>query len=455
MSSTEPFRDIEADNDRALNTLVRAITLAQDQFALIVVRCNYVELRNRIVVRLKERCPVPLQTLTLPETAKTLYTTIQHAMAPPASESPPPQALMIFGLESVAALDQVLVATNIVREELRKTLPFPLVLWVNDRVLHTFDRLAPDLKSWAGNAIIQFDLTISELIHSLKDHTDRLFASILDVGGEWVLSTPPFSLRSNALRRTELEFALNDIHASGQPLEPELQADLDFLLGRDAQSQGELEMAQECYQRSLEFWQDNSGNIKDDRKPPFQSTYERLPSALERAACILVHLGLCWRSYAVMQRTAYIPACEEALAYFQRSLEMFEQANRLDLIAKFIIPQAEVLQKLERWDELEILARNALVLHKLYADPVRQARDHGFLAEVALSKQHWMSAKQHVEAALSILEDAESGVSDDDLLIPHVETSLELARRYHQGWYLLLLARAEGKLGNGTAAIDH
>ncbi|MBF2027225.1 MAG: hypothetical protein IGS48_10720, partial [Oscillatoriales cyanobacterium C42_A2020_001] len=192
--------------------------------------------------------------------------------------------------------------------------------------------------------------------------------------------------------------------------------------------------------------------------PPSPASPNPLPPVpyLERAACLLFYLGLWWRSYAVLQRVAYRSACQQALTYFQRSLDLFTQEDRQDLVARFIIAQAETLQKLEQWDELDILAKQALVLHKLYKDPVRQARDRGFLAEVAIARANWQDAKQQVELALQILDAAEAELhAVGHPPAPHLETSLELAHRYHSGWYLFLLAKAEKKLGNLNLAIHY
>ncbi|XGV95378.1 MAG: AAA family ATPase [Leptolyngbya sp. BL-A-14] len=500
MSTTDQSREsVRAENDRSIDTLVRAITLSQHQFALILVRCNYVQLRDLIMGRFKQRCPFPVREYTLPESAKTLYTNIRAEMTndeqaevslavddqreqgtrqqterevgkpTPATAAPqstpmvasccqPPNALMIFGLESVTAIDQVLLATNLVREELSKKFPFPLVLWMNDRVLAKLDRLAPDLKSWAGNTVISFDVASEAVLEGLRQHTDRLFASILDAGDEQFL--PNWTLLqqkhfptwgTNSLRRTELEFALERVLSSGQEIDPALQASLDFLLGQDAHAQGELETARICYEHSLAFWQEESNR---QRSQKLSASFVLLPSASERAACVLIYLGLWWRSRAMQRRTLYADACQQARNYFQHGLEVFEQTNRQDLVARFIIPQAEVLQKLQQWDELEALAKHALVLHKLYADPIRQARDHGFLAEVALARSAWKDAKQQVETALQILA-ATSAAIDDTAPNHHIEDSLEVAQRYHQGWYLLLLARAEAKLGQIDVAIAH
>ncbi|MGA7933286.1 MAG: hypothetical protein WCA35_07040, partial [Kovacikia sp.] len=158
MSDVAPFDDIEDDierlNDRSLNTLARAIQLSQGQFSLILVRCNYISLRDRIVEQLQQRSSVPIQVITLPETTKTLFTTIQKELecsrkkarqgaggtgepgkpeieieteietegsGRPFSLPPPsipnPHSILILGLESLTNLDQVLTSANQVREE--------------------------------------------------------------------------------------------------------------------------------------------------------------------------------------------------------------------------------------------------------------------------------------------------------------------------------------------------
>jgi hypothetical protein len=89
-----------------------------------------------------------IQELILHPSVDTLLTTMLTAV-----ENPPPPALMVFGLESVVAIDQLLSATNLVRDEFRKHFPFPLILCINDELLQKLIRLAPDFKSWAANPI--------------------------------------------------------------------------------------------------------------------------------------------------------------------------------------------------------------------------------------------------------------------------------------------------------------
>lgn len=463
MPTNEPLAATEVLNDRSFNTLVRAITLAQGQFALILVRCNYLRVRDRVMQQLRDRCAMQIREMTLPESAKTLYTTIQLELATDGETQETngkmaPQVLMVFGLESVIAIDQVLVATNVVREEFRKHFPFPIVLWVNDRVLYKLDRLAPDLKNWTGNATIEFQMAMPDLVRSLRNHTERLFTDILDVGDSRFAPSWTIAPNGNALRKAELEFALNDLHNSNYHLEPDLQANLDFLLGQEAHAQEELEMARECYERSLAFWQTEA----EQQQATLQVASSALiphPSPLEREACIVMYLGVWWRSYSMLQRSAYVNACQMARDFFQASLRLFEEANRQDLVAKFIISLAEVLQKLGEWETLEQVARRALVLHNLYSDLIRQARDRGFLAEVALERGAWAEAKQQMEAGLQLLEQVAAALATPAAHPPHehslLEHDLELAHRYHYGWYLLLLAKAETGLGQGDAAISH
>jgi hypothetical protein len=217
--------DVEVQNQRSLQALVRAVTLSQGEFSLILVRCNYAQLRDRILTRLQNCCPISIDILTLPESAKTLLTTLQTELGIRDGglgiRDQVPRALFLFGMESLHDLDQVLIATNLVREELRRQFPFPLVLWANDDGLHKLERLAPDLYSWAGG-IIQFDMPIPELVQSLKRHSDRLFSSILDLGDE------------QAVANWAIVPLAQEIAASGR------QKDLDALLNRLALPKNKL-----------------------------------------------------------------------------------------------------------------------------------------------------------------------------------------------------------------------
>ncbi len=143
MSARHGSQKIVSSNDDSLKTLVRAVTRSQGDFSLILARCNSKVQQKRIAEKLKEQCPVEIRELNLKPSAKTLYTTIAEEVG-----YEQPSALMVYSLDSVNALDQVLIATNQVREEFRN-FACPLVLWVTDQVLQKLIRLVPDFENWA------------------------------------------------------------------------------------------------------------------------------------------------------------------------------------------------------------------------------------------------------------------------------------------------------------------
>src|SRR5689334_14546809 len=116
----EPDRPkaVAASNERSLSTLSRAITLSEGHFALILVRCNYQVCKEQMWQRLVTTTKVPLSELVLRKSIQSLYTAIVASLTGKQTS-----AVIVFGLESVKAIDQVLIATNQVRDEFRKNLP--------------------------------------------------------------------------------------------------------------------------------------------------------------------------------------------------------------------------------------------------------------------------------------------------------------------------------------------
>ncbi|MBD0394623.1 MAG: hypothetical protein ICV52_12400 [Microcoleus sp. C1-bin4] len=127
-------------NERSFSTLIRALRLSQGYFSFILVNCNSLTLRQQIVDRLQATCAVKPRQLFLPESATTLYRTIAAEVD---GEKPP--ALMILGLESVQAIDRLLVSTNLLCSEFSKKFSFPVIFWVTDELLRKIIRTAPDL----------------------------------------------------------------------------------------------------------------------------------------------------------------------------------------------------------------------------------------------------------------------------------------------------------------------
>ena len=421
MKNSQQPKDITRYNERSLSTLARAITLARGRFSLIVVRCNYRRLREELLQRLREKClemygemygntPLQFREFVLPKSAKTLYTAIQSELK---GEQPP--ALMVLGLEIITHVDDLLIATNQVRDEFRKNFQFPLVLWVTDKVHHKLMRLAPDFNSWAAIPIL-FERESEELIQNLRQEANGMFAEILETGSNESLENLAVDLASLSLQRDELESALNDFQRNGWVLEPDLTASLQFVLGRDDYAKGRLDEALEQYEQSLTFWK----NTND----------------LERQGVLLFYIGQCYVRQANRRLGEERDNWELAKKAFQECIEAFEQAQRLDLVAKFINNLGESLQNLEAWDELESLAQRALTLHDTYGSKLQLAQDYGFLAAVALAHSKWIEAQGKALKALQILE-----------------LATECQRQY-RGLYFQLLARSQYQLGQLSESIN-
>ncbi len=406
--------NLAAENERSLQALVRAITLGQGEFSLILLRCNYRAFCQDILQRLHQLSPVKIREITLPVSVKTLYTSIVEKLG---DEQPP--ALMVFGLESVKDIDTVLTSANQVRGEFRKNFSFPMLLLVNDQVLQKLIRLATDFENWA--TIIHFAIATPDLVQFVKQTSEEVFAKVLDAGAGKFLDNSALNLAIGLPHRVELELAQAELQKRGVKLDAELEASLEFVLGRDAIS---MELSRQHYERSLALSQQSCN--------------------LEQQGCVLHNLGLWWRTYAIQHLAEQETACLRAKDYYHKCLEVFERANRPDLVAKFINTLGEVLQKLQQWDELEKVAQKALTLYQTYPDWFREARAYGFLAEVALAHSAWNQAKQAAEKAFSIVVSNESAQSN---------ANLELVRYYHQGWYLFALARALQQLNQVQDAL--
>ncbi|MFN6564121.1 MAG: CHASE2 domain-containing protein [Nostoc sp. ChiSLP01] len=387
--------DLEPNNERSLQTIVRTITLSQKEFSLILLRCNYADLRQRMVERLHQISPVHIREITLPASVKTLYTNIREQLG-----NEQPSALMVFGLESVKNIDTVLTSANQVREEFRKNFPFPILLWVNDSVLQKFLRLATDLENWA--TVIEFENPTNELVNFLQQKSNEIFACDI---------TP------NPQTCQELEIARQDLLNREEVLEPALQASLEFVLGLNDYLHDNIDAALGHYQISLSFWQQNN--------------------YLERQAILLVNIALVYNRQAEKNQIENQRYWQDSKSYLQQAINIFEQAQRWDLVAKHITKLGEVLQHLQAWKELQSLIDKSLPLHQNYGTSLQLAQDYGFVAEVALEQSRWHEANQLAGQALQILAE-----------IPNLQS-------YQFALYRFILAKSQQGLSEVKAAITN
>ncbi|MBD1804663.1 hypothetical protein H6F98_04130 [Microcoleus sp. FACHB-SPT15] len=425
MNDLPESENTSAFNEKSLQTLANKIELTEG-FSLILVRCNYATVRSHIVSRLREICSVEIRELVLDESVKTLYSTIQAALG-----EEQPEALMVFGLEAVSNIDKVLVSANLVRDEFRRNFLFPVILWVNDEVLQKLIRLAPDLESFATTT--EFAIATDELIHTINKSADDAFKKILGAGAGRFLDNAVLNIAVDSRHRSELESALRDLQRRVNQLDPELEANLQFLLGRDAQANGQMEKARQYYEQSLEFWKHSD--------------------CVERHGGLLFYLGLWWRRYAILHRAEYRQACQQAKIYFQQCIEVFQQGNRPDLATKFINALGEVLTRLKEWDELERVAKDSIQLHQTYPDKSHLASSgyaYGLLAEVALKKSNWNEAKNYAKLALQ--KNAEPEVVTHIL---NANKDWSWAWKQYQSLYLLLLAKSQQYLSQQQEALSN
>ncbi|MBD1914720.1 ATP-binding protein [Phormidium sp. FACHB-77] len=421
--------DIVAHNRAALAELKRAITLRPNRFSLVLARCNYSRLQQLMVDHLQAYTPLVERSLP------SHVTTLLQALIPPPN-SLPPAALMVTGLEQLQNAVAVFKAANLGRNAFPQALPFPVVLWVSDHTLAILNRHAPDFKSFAA-APIPFEYPPGELIDSLHASANDLFATMLSLGDSSPHPTEAVDFQPGSALRTELEFALADIAQTHATLGSELKASLDFLKGRDAFSRSDLDVARYHFEQSLNYWQ------KSTRAPPPTPTplTPPPPTHRQKQAVLLFYLGATCRSQAILQRVVYDRMLHKAEGYFTACLRIFRDLGEPDLVGKFIHALAEVQQKLGAWPALARTAQEGLTLHR--QDPIRLARNHGYLAEVALAQGDAATAKTSAEQALNILAIA-GAVTVGSPGEPDAEPSrstLTMANQYQRGWYLYLLGR--------------
>ncbi|MGB7247299.1 MAG: hypothetical protein WBC73_00055, partial [Phormidesmis sp.] len=465
--------DIVTYNKNALNNLRRAVVLGQGQFSLVLARVNYRQLREVLLASLSEH--LRFKVVTLPPSA----TRLREAIAAGESGLQPidqVQALMVIGLDEVHQLESFLKAANLGRDELPKAFRRPVVLWVDDKGLQHLNRYAPDLKSFAATPI-RFEYPVRSLVTVLTTQANATFSQILnDDSGLTFNDRLPLSDRTaEPLANRELSFALAQLEAAEQEpqgrqqaqlVDNELLADLLFLQGRTLHQQGDWQRARSYYEKSLTHWQQSTSNA-------------------DKQAVLLFHLGLWWCSQAALNAEEPTPAWQKARRHFEACLDRFRQQNQPDRVARFILPLADVLYKLEDWSTLSAIAQEGITLHQ--DDPARLARDYGYLADVALAHHQlhhpahhlaegedasppepspeqsaeqssdWPDAPQpdYLSEVQSFAQQALQISKSAQAEIEQRQPDSVAALRYHRSHYLYLLAVSQQLQGQAEDALIH
>ncbi|NEO73995.1 MAG: hypothetical protein F6K52_32195, partial [Moorea sp. SIO3H5] len=427
-----------ADHQQLLKQLAWAMEMgaSEKEFSLIFAHCNYTQWRDQLIKQLAEVCAVEIFPIELTPEVTQLYRTIYSKIQSQLGQQPP-QGIMVYGFEVVRDLEQLLRLANRVREEFRKQFHVPVLFWVDDRVYSQFLRSARDLASWGTGSTLDFQISTAKVIKFIKQVTDLGFAQVLAAGAAGGLH---HGQNISNQQLADLRQAWQDLQHRQVRLAPDLEASVEFILGRGIPHG--FKQSQQHYQRSLKLWEDLLGVYASSD-----------PEHLIRYGCVLFHMGQWYRTYADLDRNQDKQHCLRARDYFVRSHYWFERAKRQDLVAKFINPLGEILQRLGLWHELYQLAKKALALHQKYPNPLWLAHDYGFLAaQVAIARSQWPRVKKLSTKALDILTNAQCySQLASDLTLQQLDWAWEL----HQGWYRLSLARAYKHLGEPDYGIWH
>ncbi|MEH2110591.1 nSTAND1 domain-containing NTPase, partial [Nostoc sp.] len=354
----------QPENEKGLQQLAWAIESSVGQFKLILARCNYASLRDRLISRLREICQVEIRVLAVQQSNRTLYTAIQEEFGEEI-----PACVMVVGLESVQNLSVILTSANQVREEFRKNFAFPLVLWIDDEIYKQLIQFAPDFESWATTR--NFAISTPELVDF-----------VIETANQWFSNNLKFSVDVYIKLETELEAAQRDLLNQLDVYNLEIQANLESLLGFIKQINNQKDLALQHYQKAYKLWQESNN--------------------LERQAIIIGEIGVGYYLKAFKNPDINHPDWQAAWYYIREYINFINLFYNPDLIANTAIKFGDVLRDLQKWETLQSLSEQALVVHQINNQLRELAKDYGFLAEVALAQKDWVKANQLVQQALEV-----------------------------------------------------
>ncbi len=271
-------------------------------------------------------------------------------------------------------------------------------------------------------------------INVIEDCTNKILAHIFDPNIiQFQNNSDILSVRESQLLAKAIEDL--QINYKSQKLSPLETANIDFILGRDNYANSQIEAALKHFQNSREIWKNGTKTL------PGEIITQQRNNQLEKLGAVQFNIGLCYYHLGTLntqskQKNNY---WQQAKDYFQKSLDLFSQIDRQEVVAKFISKKGEVLQKLEAWSDLYNLAQKALDLHLTYGTEEQIAQDYGFLAEAAMNESKWAHASQLAELAVAIQNQS----LGDPLEIPQDQTS-----------YLSILSESKQNLNEWQATID-
>ena len=353
--------NINIKNDESFQTLERAIKLSQGELSLILLRCNYQSLRQNIIQRLHNN--YPYKVINLPKSVQSVYQYIREKIGYEESS-----ILVVFGLDSVANLENILRKVNLAREEFRNNFHIPILFWVNEDTLKKIIQLAPDFHNWTKT--ISFSFTNDDLVELLNKLTATLFNNAGYPNSK--------ELENHYFQNyQELITAYRVLQKRQANIPADLEACLEFIIGFDKYKKKDMESALKHYNKSLLFW--------EQEKKYFEK------------GIVELYIGI-----AYYRKTQ--PDCLQSKIYFQSCLKNFELAERQDLVCENITLLCRILKNLKEWDTLYNTAIESTKLHQNYETQLQLVEDYSFLAEARLEKLELNTVEKHAEEALLILD---------------------------------------------------
>lgn len=381
MTADRPGFDSAAlspDQERALQRLAFAIEAGQGRFKLLIARCNYGDLVDRLLVRLQTLCEVEVRRLVLQPGDRQLFAAIERAI-----DSNPPGALAVVGLGELtdADLRELFAQANRSREAFRDRFPLPLVWWLDDRALRQLQTTASDLASWTTTQT--FEATATQLADWIQTMADRIRAWVLETNFTSAIQNPKICVHELTEIAVDWSTLLQCPDLTSQDIAVQ-EANVAWLQALITAQPNSIAEAHEGYQKASHFWWQNGDLIQ--------------------FGAVQITLAQFWQRCARFSRRHYKDYLTQSSEAFEIAITTFNQANRLDLCAKFINSWGDTLLQLNQWHSLQLVTQQALELHRQYLNPFKQAKVYGLCGELALQNQDWQIAIRWFEQAIATIQ---------------------------------------------------
>ncbi|OJJ24190.1 hypothetical protein BI308_18150, partial [Roseofilum reptotaenium AO1-A] len=420
---------LSPENLDILDNLNWMLEVSRGEFALMIACCNYGDLQQALIDELVKMSALHIKVVKLQEGETSLLNALHregsYQETSGGNENPIPYSLILTGWERVEQLEKLLASVNQVRESLKGEFPVPMVFWVNQGVLKTLLKSAPDLASWASH--YQFRLPSAALNDWLAERVERFQRN-------GVMCTPE-EAKELAMA---LEALQRDIEEEGAgTLSSEGRAHLELLLGLAGVPYGDNRQIEEAighYQRALEMWEEQ-GNLEQQGYVCSQLAYAYFRKAFPTRENVQFVPPKLFNELVEEQRREG-SEWQVAYGYVQRTLALWEEGGRLENVARTFHRWLGILRYLQHWELLAQLARQVIPFHedeekwpKYYL-----LRDYSVLAEVAFEQEHWEEAEQWSEKVL--------------------QEAPEDSTQYYMVLSRLILAKVYRRRGERDAAIE-